>query len=56
MNSEEMASRISRIETMWTLVHQAHDPEAEAKLAQEALLQRYTGAIYRYLLGVLRAA
>ncbi len=56
MNTEEMASHISRIETMWTLVHQAHDPDAAAKRAQEALLQRYTGAIYRYLLGVLRDA
>lgn len=58
MNPHEMASRISRIETLWTLVHKAHEgPEAaeiEVARAQEELLQRYTGAMYRYLLGVMR--
>lgn len=55
MNSEDMASRISRIETMWTLVHDAHaQGEAQLAQAQEALLQRYTGAIYRYLVAVMR--
>src|SRR5687768_14357720 len=55
MTADETNSRISRSETMWTLVHQAHEPEqAEMARAQEAVLQRYTGAIYRYLLGVLR--
>ena len=55
MNAEEYASRISRIETMWTLVHDAHaQGEAQLAQAQEALLQRYTGAIYRYLVAVLR--
>lgn len=55
MNAEEYASRISRIETMWTLVRDAHT-EGDAHLAksQEALLQRYTGAIYRYLVAVMR--
>lgn len=57
MNAEEMSSRISRIETVWTLVRDAHTgEEAELARAQEALLQRYTGAIYRYLVGVLRDA
>src|ERR1051326_6536809 len=57
MNADEMASRISRIETAWTLVREAHQADdAEVMKAQEALLQRYTGAIYRYLLGVLRDA
>jgi RNA polymerase sigma-70 factor (ECF subfamily) len=57
MNPEEMASRISRIETAWTLVREAHQPAEEGVArAQEALLTRYTGAIYRYLLGVLRDA
>src|SRR5579871_1341956 len=55
MNSEEMASRISRIETMWTLVRDAHaQGEAQIAQAQEAILQRYTGAIYRYLVAVMR--
>lgn len=43
---------LSRIETLWSLVRQAHGPEAMAE-AQQALWQRYSGAIYRYLLGAL---
>lgn len=43
---------ISRISTIWTLVRQAHasadGPSRET--AQEQLLERYSGAIYRYLL------
>ncbi len=43
---------ISRISTIWTLVRQAH-ASADGELresAQEELLERYSGAIYRYLL------
>lgn len=43
---------ISRISTIWTLVRQAH-ASADGELresAQEQLLERYSGAIYRYLL------
>jgi RNA polymerase sigma-70 factor (ECF subfamily) len=37
------------------MVFQAHQGEADAaRAAQQALLQRYSGAIYRYLLGALR--
>jgi len=55
MTPDDYASRISRIETVWSLVRDAHEAEDSAvQRAQEALLQRYSGAIFRYLLGVLR--
>jgi len=55
MTPEEYSSRISRIETVWSLVRDAHQAEEVGVVqAQEALLQRYSGAIFRYLLGVLR--
>jgi RNA polymerase sigma factor (sigma-70 family) len=47
--------RLSRIETMWSVVRRAHgERNDEARVAQEQLLQRYGGAIKRYLLGALR--
>jgi RNA polymerase sigma-70 factor (ECF subfamily) len=46
--------RLSRISTPWTLVRQAHaGPEAAAATAQRLLMQRYCGAVYRYLRGAL---
>jgi RNA polymerase sigma-70 factor (ECF subfamily) len=55
MNPEDYASRISRIDTVWSLVRDAHQAEDSGIFqAQEALLQRYSGAIFRYLLGVMR--
>jgi RNA polymerase sigma-70 factor (ECF subfamily) len=49
--------RLSQISTRWTMVFQAHRDTADAvRVAQETLLHRYLGAIYRYLLGALRDA
>jgi RNA polymerase sigma factor (sigma-70 family) len=46
---------LNEIATRWTLVFQAHQAEAgEAGRARQALVQRYCGAVYRYLLGALR--
>jgi RNA polymerase sigma factor (sigma-70 family) len=40
---------------MWTLVMQAHAPDQQAAVeAQRVLMQRYHGAVYRYLLGATR--
>lgn len=44
--------RLSRIVSLWTFVRRAHGEPGEA--AREALLERYGGAIRRYLLGALR--
>lgn len=47
--------RLSRIETMWSVVRRAHTGNVDqARLAQEQMLERYGGAIHRYLLGALR--
>ena len=55
MTPEQSQARLSRISTLWTLIHQAHgdSPNAGAE-AHRLLMQRYCGAVYRYLLGALR--
>jgi RNA polymerase sigma-70 factor (ECF subfamily) len=55
VNSDELSSRLSQIQTRWSLVFLAHQNEADAATrARAALVQRYHGAIYRYLLGAVR--
>lgn len=55
MEEAELHEHLSRISTQWTVVFQAHrGSEKSVLVAQEKLLQRYCGAIYRYLLGTLR--
>ncbi len=49
-------SRLSGIDTQWSVVRKAHDSEADGKLAQSQLIDRYGPAIKRYLLGSLRSA
>ncbi|MEM8680744.1 MAG: sigma-70 family RNA polymerase sigma factor [Planctomycetota bacterium] len=47
--------RLSRIDTLWSVVKRAHTgEEADSRRAQEELLDRYGGAIRRYLIGALR--
>src|SRR5580704_17832103 len=48
--------RLSGIQTFWTIVGKAHGDSAEASAAAQQLLQRYTKAVHRYLLGALRDA
>ncbi len=53
MNQDDL--RLSRIDTLWSVVRQANETDAaKARGAQEALLERYGGAVRRYLLGSLR--
>lgn len=59
MDHDDWNDRLSRIVTQWSLVLQAHDrSEAadadEGSQARGKLLLRYSGAIYRYLLGATR--
>jgi RNA polymerase sigma factor (sigma-70 family) len=55
MPGEELASHLSRISTHWDLLFAAHQGEATVmRQAQQELLRRYCGAIYRYLLSVVR--
>ena len=47
--------RLSRIDTLWSVVRRAHaGADGESRDAQEDLLRRYGGAVRRYLLGALR--
>ncbi|HTK77097.1 MAG TPA: sigma-70 family RNA polymerase sigma factor [Gemmataceae bacterium] len=57
MQPSDLDQRLSRIATLWTVVFRAHEGGADA--AQEArnrLMLRYSGAVYRYLLGAVRDA
>ena len=57
MDSEALNHHLSRIETHWTAVFQAHQGlPTEAAAAQAALVRRYGGAVHRYLLASLRDA
>ena len=47
--------RLSRISTQWTVLRQAHGDESDAAAkARQELIQRYGGAVYRYLLAAVR--
>jgi RNA polymerase sigma factor (sigma-70 family) len=55
VGEEECDERLSRIETQWTVLLRAHETAASgARDARDQLLIRYTGAVYRYLLGAVR--
>jgi RNA polymerase sigma-70 factor (ECF subfamily) len=57
MEPTDISARLSQIRTHWTLVFQAHQETESARaaaVAQQELVTRYGGAIYRYLLGMLR--
>jgi RNA polymerase sigma-70 factor (ECF subfamily) len=55
MDSVSLNQHLSQIQTLWTLVQQAHaDTPDEVRAAQQRLLERYGGAVRRYLLGALR--
>ena len=47
-------SHLSRIETIWSLVHNAHDSRVSGNFAQAQLIDRYGPAVKRYLLASLR--
>jgi RNA polymerase sigma factor (sigma-70 family) len=54
MAQPELDERLSRISTFWSMVVEAHGDPADARqAAQNRLLQRYSGAAYRYLLGAV---
>jgi RNA polymerase sigma-70 factor (ECF subfamily) len=55
MQPEALEQHLSQIATTWTDLFQAHAGEADAAhAAQRQLLERYSGAVYRYLLGAVR--
>jgi RNA polymerase sigma-70 factor (ECF subfamily) len=47
--------RLGDITTLWTMVRQAHGNSPDGVgAAQRVLMERYSGAVYRYLLGAVR--
>ena len=44
---------LSQITTLWTMLLRAHTPADDAAAARHALLERYGGAVGRYLLGAV---
>jgi RNA polymerase sigma factor (sigma-70 family) len=55
MDRADFDQRLSRISTQWTMVFRAHGDEGDAPaLAQRVLLERYGGAVFRYLVGAVR--
>jgi RNA polymerase sigma-70 factor (ECF subfamily) len=51
----DQPSRLSGIETLWSVVRRAHgDTTVVVRPAQEQLLARYGGAVQRYLRACLR--
>jgi RNA polymerase sigma-70 factor (ECF subfamily) len=57
MEMHNSGTRLNQMTTLWSVVRQAHsDPGEAGRTARAALLERYGGAIHRYLLGVLRNA
>jgi RNA polymerase sigma-70 factor (ECF subfamily) len=56
MEPETAELELTRIQTMWTVVRQAHEGDTQAvAAAQQQLLYRYGKAVQRYLLGALRS-
>lgn len=57
MGEDNSLERLSRISTRWSLLVEAQAADTAGRaLAQRALLARYSGAVFRYLLGAVRDA
>lgn len=55
MEQAELDQRLSKIATMWTDVFRAHGSGVDAAVAaRHRQMLRYSGAVYRYLLGAIR--
>src|SRR5262245_22471488 len=57
MNENDIQQHLSQIATQWTVLYQAHKGDHDqAAAARQLLMQRYCGAVYRYLLRAVRDA
>lgn len=57
MDGDNISARLSRMSTCWSQLFEAHQGQSSEKaVAQQALMQRYGGAVYRYLLAMVRDA
>ena len=56
MLDDQPESHLSRISTIWALVREAHGDAADVvSAAQSQMIDQYSGAVYRYLLAVLKS-
>jgi RNA polymerase sigma-70 factor (ECF subfamily) len=54
VDQHSLNQHLSHISTLWSLVYQAHHGSAQAvSTAQRLLMERYSGAIHRYLVATL---
>lgn len=56
MERSDAGNRLSGLDTYWTVLGRGRGESAEAVAAKQQLLERYTAAVHRYLLGALRDA
>ncbi len=55
MEPQPAPMHLSKISTSWTVLNEAHHGSADAAVtAQQWIMQRYGGAVHRYLLAALR--
>src|SRR6516165_5973402 len=55
MDDNPTSTNLNHISTIWSMVRRAHEETPSmAQPALQALVDRYSGAVYRYLLGALR--
>src|SRR5437870_2009427 len=55
MDEKQMETHLSSITTAWTMLRRAHgNSPGSAAAAWQELMQRYCGAVYRYLLRAVR--
>jgi RNA polymerase sigma factor (sigma-70 family) len=55
MREQEIEQHLSQIATQWTMLYQAHKGrQDEAMAARSLLMQRYCGAVFRYLMRAVR--
>jgi len=54
MEQHEFEQRLSHIATRWSMLRQAHQDTDAATQARQELLERYCGAVYRYLFSAVR--
>ncbi len=55
MDDRQLNQRLSQIATVWSLVRQAHQGrDDDAAAARQEMMERYCGAVFRYLLAAVR--
>ena len=56
MHDDELEQHLSQIATNWTMLRQVHGDGGDKAAARQELMERYCGAVFRYLLRATRDA